>query len=110
MTFRAENVRSFRDGWSFSLLATGVAEGAYVRSVTWREGGSPIDVLPVAGVFGANGSGKSNLLKAMDDMRNLRPSLVSLRRSGGQDPPTPFMLDRRRTGPSRFESPSASMV
>ena len=71
LTFRAENVRSFRDEMEFSLLATGVAEGAYVRSVTWREGGSPIDVLPVAGVFGANGSGKSNLLKAMDDMRNL---------------------------------------
>ena len=104
LTFRAENVRSFRDEMEFSLLATGVAEGAYVRSVTWREGGSPIDVLPVAGVFGANGSGKSNLLKAMDDMRNLVLHSFRYGDPEGQIHRRPFMLDREaRDRPSRFE-------
>ena len=69
LAFRAKNVRSFRDEIELSLLSTRLAEEDVVRSVTWREGGRPIGVLPVAGVFGANASGKSNVLKAMDDMR-----------------------------------------
>lgn len=102
--FRAENVRSFRDGMDFSLMATGLAEERYVRPVTWREGGSPIGVLTVAGVFGANGSGKSNLLKVMDDMRS--HVLHSFRQGDleGRIPRRPFVLDQEaRNRPSRFE-------
>ncbi len=104
LAFRAENVRSFRDEFEFSLLATGVAERAFVRSVLWREGGSPLDVLAVAGVFGANGSGKSNLLKAMDDMRSHVLHSFRLGDPEGRIPRRPFVLDRgSRTRPSRFE-------
>ena len=104
MTFRAENARSFRDKLEFSALATRLSERRFVRSVEWRESGAPIRVLPAAGVFGANGSGKSNLLKAMDDMRG--HVLHSFRRGDpeGSIPRRPFVLDRaRRTEPTEFE-------
>ncbi|MDE0235669.1 MAG: ATP-binding protein [bacterium] len=88
----------------FSLMATGLAEERFVRPVEWREGGSPIGVLAAAGVFGANGSGKSNLLKVMEDMRWL--VLHSFRQGDleGQVRRRPFVLDRStRIQPSRFE-------
>lgn len=104
LSFRAENVRSFKDKFELSLLASGVAERIYVRKVGWREGGSPVSVLPVAAIFGANGSGKSNVLKVMDDMRT--QVLHSFRHgdpAGGMTR-RPFALDRTaRSRPSRFE-------
>ena len=86
------------------MLATRLSERRFVRSVEWRESGAPIQVLPAASVFGANGSGKSNLLKAMDDMRG--HVLHSFRRGdpGGRIPRRPFVLDQaRRTEPTEFE-------
>lgn len=104
LSFRAENARSFRGEIELSLLATGVAEREYVRRVEWRDGGSPVSVLPVAAVFGANGSGKSNVLKLMDDMRS--HVLHSFRHGDptGGIPRRPFLLDKRAAGePTRFE-------
>lgn len=69
LAFRAENVRSFRGPAELSLIATPLAEEGVPRPVPWREGGRPLQVLPAAGIFGANASGKSNLLRAMHDMR-----------------------------------------
>lgn len=102
--FRARNVRSFRDDLEFSLLATTVAERQFVRFVPWRQGGAPVAVLAAAGVFGANGSGKSNLLKAMDDMRGHVLQSFRLRDPNGSVPRRPFILDpTAREEPSRFE-------
>ena len=85
-------------------MATGMAEGRYVRTVEWREGGSPISVLAVAGVFGANGSGKSNLLKVMDDMRSHVLHSFRLGDLEGAIPRRPFVLEQEaRNRPSRFE-------
>ena len=104
LAFRAENARSFRDPVEISLLATAMAEPSCVRQVQWREGGSPIAVLPAAALFGANASGKSNALRLMDDMRSL--VLTSFRQgdpSGGM-PRQPFLLDdEARQRPTRFE-------
>lgn len=104
LSFRAQNARSFKEEFDLSLLATGVAESQYVRRVDWREGGSPVSVLPAAAIFGANGSGKSNVLKVMDDMR--RFVLFSFRHgdpSGGLAR-RPFLLDSDgRAAPTRFE-------
>ena len=104
LRFRAENARSFSGDLELSTLATALAEPRYVRQVEWREGGSPYDVVAAVGVFGANGSGKSNLLKLMDDMRS---HVLHSFRSGdpeGRIPRRPFVLDRiRRQQPSRFE-------
>lgn len=104
IAFKAENVRSFQDRVEFTFMATGLAEDRFVRPVEWREGGSPIGVLAVAGVFGANGSGKSNLLKVMDDMRS--HVLHSFRQGDleGRIPRRPFVLDQEaQNQPSRFE-------
>ena len=104
LAFRAENVRSFRDEFELSLLSTRLADEDVVRLVTWREGGRPIGVLPVAGLFGANASGKSNVLKAMDDMRgHVLHSFRAGSPTGGISR-CPFMLDRAAgREPSRFE-------
>jgi uncharacterized protein len=45
------NVRSFRDRFELSMLATTMAEQGVAREVRWREGGRPVRVLPAAGVF-----------------------------------------------------------
>jgi len=104
LAFRAENVRSFRDEFELSLVSTRLAEEDVVRLVTWRQGGRPIGVLPLAGVFGANASGKSNVVKAMDDMRaHVLHSFRSGSPTGGI-PRRPFLLDlAARREPSRFE-------
>lgn len=104
LAFRGENVRSFRDEFELSLVASSLAERGVVRQVPWREGGRPLGVLPVAGIFGANASGKSNLLKVMDDLRG--HVLLSFRAGSptGGIPRRPYLLDpKARTAPSRFE-------
>jgi hypothetical protein len=104
LAFRGKNVRSFRDEFELSLISTRLAEEDAVRLVSWREGGRPLGVLPVAGVFGANGSGKSNVLKAMDDMRaHVLHSFRTGSPTGGI-PRHPFLLDQAvKREPSRFE-------
>jgi uncharacterized protein len=104
LAFRAENVRSFRDELELSLLATALAEKDVPQSVPWREGGRPIRVLPAAGIFGANASGKSNLLRAMADMRaHVLHSFQHGDPAGGM-PRNAFRLDpARKSAPSRFE-------
>jgi uncharacterized protein len=104
LSFRTSNVRSFRDEAVLTLLATSLAKVEDVWQIPWREGGQPIGVLPVAGVFGANASGKTNILRAMDDMRM---HVLHSFRTGS---PTggilrrPFLLDPAlRTAPSRYE-------
>lgn len=92
LAFSAENARSFREPVELSLLVTRVSDPEVVREISWREGGKPIGVLPAAGIFGANASGKSNLLRAMSDMRDF--VLHSFRKGtpGGGMPNRPFLL------------------
>jgi hypothetical protein len=103
LSFRAQNVRSFRDKFELSMLATTLSEDGVRRPVPWREGGTPVDVLPVAGIFGANASGKTNVLRAIHDMRML--VLQSFRQAPTADmPQLPFRLDPAcEKTPTRFE-------
>lgn len=104
IAFRAQNVRSFREPLELSLLTTRLSEKGIPRQVPWREGGRPISVLPVAGIFGANASGKSNLLMAMAEMRDF--VLHSFRQGspGGKLPTTPFLLGKDDgSAPSNYE-------
>ncbi len=61
-------------------------------------------MLPAAGIFGANASGKSNVLRALVDMRRL---VLTSFRSGTDETPIyrrPFLLDSAvGVDPSRFE-------
>lgn len=102
LAFRAENVRSFRGEIELSMVATSMSEPRFVRQVEWREGGRPIGVVPVVGVFGPNASGKSNLLAAMEDMRTF--VLQSFRQEIKRGPNWSFRLDSEgRKRPSRYE-------
>ena len=86
------------------MLATAMSERQYVRELPWREGGSPTRVLPVAGVFGANASGKTNLIKVMHDMRGYVLHSFRYGNPGGGLPRDPFLLDlESKSNPSSFE-------
>lgn len=104
IAFRAENVHSFRDPIELSLLATRLSEEDVPREIPWRQDGNPISVLPVAGIFGANASGKSNLLKAMYEMRRFVLDSFRAGTPGGSLETTPFMLgEDRGSVPSTYE-------
>ena len=68
VAFKVRNVRSYRDETTLSMQATRVANGDVVRAVRTASA-APEQLLPVAGVFGANAAGKSTILRAMADMR-----------------------------------------
>jgi hypothetical protein len=93
LSFRAENARSFRDPVELSLIATRLAEEDIAREIPWRRDGQPIAVLPVAGLFGANASGKTNLLRAMADLRGFVVHSFRRGNPGGGMPARPFLLD-----------------
>ena len=103
VAFRAVNARSYRDEVELSLQATRFSNPEVVRGVR-TAAAAPVDVLPVAGVFGANASGKSTILGAVSDMRRLvRTSF----RDGSKGTPisrAPFLLDRESEArPTSYE-------
>lgn len=93
LAFTARNAYSFRDLVEFSMLATARSEPGVPRLIPWREDGKPIGVLPVASVYGANASGKTNLLKAMRDLRSLVINSFRHSRPTGSLLRRPFRLD-----------------
>ena len=104
LSFSAQNVRSYRDEVVLSLEATRLANDEVVHSLGIAGLKDPARVLPAAGIFGANASGKSQLLHAMSDMRTM--VINSFRRSGRTSSirRRPFLLDKKaRQQPSRFE-------
>lgn len=104
LAFRAKNVRSFRDELELSMVASRLADPAVTRHVAWREGGKPVGVLPAAGIFGANASGKTNVLRAMSDMREHVLTSFRLGSPTGGMPQRPFRLDpRAEQAPTSFE-------
>lgn len=103
LAFRGQNLRSFRDPFELSLLSTSLVEPGVAHEVPWRIGGKPVGVLPTAAVYGANASGKSNVLRAMNDMRS--HVLFSFRAAapGGGFPRRAFLLGANKSSPSYFE-------
>lgn len=103
LSFRVANVLSFRDEQYLSFVATEVRDGS-ARPTEIRERGREISIVPVLGIYGANASGKSNFLAALNLMRDA--VLGSL---GWLSEPNPvrriaFALDSNFTGkPSFYE-------
>ena len=108
LSFTARNVRSYRDEVNLSLLGTRLSAAGVARELGVAGNRLPVSVLPVAGVFGANASGKSTLLLAMSDMR--RTVLDSFRRGDEEPmlPRSPFLL--RSNGAERSSSFSVDLV
>jgi hypothetical protein len=69
LRFRAANVRSLRDEQELSFTVPAGHESSIGHSLTLG-GGKTVDVYPLVGIFGANASGKSNVLTALSPMRD----------------------------------------
>jgi hypothetical protein len=99
--FRVENHRSIYDEQALTMRAgrVGAPDDPRPREVP----GGKTGVLPVAALYGANASGKSNLLAAFDFMRE---AVVHSHRSWSPDegiPRAPFAWGSRTSEPSMFE-------
>jgi len=92
LRFRVANHRSIRAAHELSLVATEFNEDT-ARPTGVRAEGREIGVVPVAGIFGANASGKSNVLAGLRAMREgVRSSLAEWAKDAGV-PREPFALD-----------------
>lgn len=90
--FRMANHRSIRAEHDLSLIATEFDEGTG-RQTGLQHKGRDVSVQPVLGVFGANASGKSNLLSAVRLMRDaVRDSFADWAKTPGMVPREPFKL------------------
>lgn len=94
LQFNFKNFKSFRDDTTLDMTATKISE--YEKHIV-RAGGE--QVLPVAAIFGANASGKSNVIEAFRYMHEY--VIFSLNYGGdalkndrdGFVRPTPFIFD-----------------
>ena len=106
--FRTYNARSYRDDTTLRLSEDQYARHEDTRMVPTTGMAQPTPVSPVAGIFGANASGKSALLLALSDMRAM---VLNSFRHGRIEEPGGFLRDRRdhRTSmghvPFRFSDP-----
>lgn len=101
LNFAVTNYRSIKERQVFSLMAVeGLPhEESLIRS---KEG---IPILPVALLFGANASGKSNILRAFGMMRQMVLNSVRLNPDDTLDEYEPFLLDEEsRNNDTEFEA------
>ena len=98
LSFSVSNYRSFRDEQTFSMVASS-------RHADHLEHLIPVPddenkILPVAAIYGANGAGKSNLVRALQFFLNLVIEGTAPRQPMGKDP---FLLDQESAGqPVKF--------
>lgn len=104
LTFGARNVRSYWNDVHFSLVGTRLSDAGILRSLSIAGTRTPVGVLPAAGIFGANASGKSTVLRAMADMRAV---VIGSFRQGDRQSKIhrhPFLLHKGGAErPSRFD-------
>jgi len=101
LNFAVTNYRSIKERQVFSLMAV---EGLpHEESLLRSKDGIPI--LPVALLFGANASGKSNILRALGMMRQMVLNSVRLNPDDTLDEYEPFLLDEEsRNNSTEFEA------
>ena len=101
LNFAVTNYRSIKERQEFSLMAVdGLPhEDSLIHS---KDG---IQILPVALLFGANASGKSNILRAFGMMRQMVLNSVRLNPDDTLDEYEPFLLDEEsRNNDTEFEA------
>jgi len=97
--FRFGNYRSFRDEQTLSMVAARKDQEHPENCVDWRKE----RLVKMAAIYGANASGKSNLIRAAGVMREMVTSSVDTA-SLGRSAVDTFRLDpESRQGPSLFE-------
>lgn len=105
LSFTVENAHSYRDETEFSMVATRFAKDDIRRDLSMAGLKNPVGVLPVAGILGANASGKTTLLRAMVDMRIAVNTSFSRGDNTSGFRRFPFLLDSKRA-----EEPSSYAV
>ncbi|MDD3588259.1 MAG: AAA family ATPase [Thermoguttaceae bacterium] len=99
LQFTVENFRSFRDETVFDMFPTGLQ--TLREHLYTDEQGKRVQALPVAIIYGANASGKTNLLEAVNFASRFVQNGVGLNQPIGV---VPFVLDpKTKEKPSRFE-------
>jgi hypothetical protein len=106
LRFKVANFRSFGSEVVLDLTASSdksLLENTFETPA--REDGKPVRLLRSAAVFGANASGKSNLVKAMHAFRRcVVESATSLNEGDPMPDIQPFIFDSElKVGPSKFE-------
>ena len=99
--FRVENHRSLRDEQVFTMEAGRVGDDDDQRPR--RVSGHSEKLLPVAALYGANASGKSNVLGALQLMRDAVCDSQRAWTPDGGVPREPFAFGLQKTRPSLFE-------
>lgn len=101
LNFAVTNYRSIKERQVFSMLA--VDGLPHKESLIHSKDG--ISILPVAILFGANASGKSNILRAFGTMRQMVLNSVRLNPDDTLDEYEPFLLDEEsRNKNTEFEA------
>ena len=101
LRFKVKNFLSFRDEAEFSMMAADLE--SHQDHVIAHEGAPEKRILKTSVIYGANASGKSNFVKALDFARDLVIGNIATQR-GDQMPRLPFMFDLDYMGqPSSFE-------
>lgn len=93
LSFECTNVRSYRDTALLSLVAGPRSDPQVARVCRVAGSPKPVRVLPGLGLFGANASGKTTLLRALTDMRMLVLGSFRNGSTGTPLPRRPFLLD-----------------
>ena len=97
ISFYAENFLSFKGKIEFSMLAD---NGNDKNSVAFRKN----KILKTAVIYGANASGKSNLLKALSFFKNLTRNMNKVIQSVDKLGYAPYLLNtKNKVKPSKFE-------
>lgn len=92
LRFRVANHRSIRGECELSFVGTS-GEGSVARATALRHQDQEVSVLPIVGIFGANASGKTNLLRALFDMRDAVRTSFAEWATLPRVPRQPFKLD-----------------
>jgi len=90
VNFRVENFKSFKDLTEFSMEATKLKN--LTESNTFNV--NNISLLKSAVIYGANASGKSSLLEAMDTMRGIIENSISIKKTD-RFQAQPFLLNNK---------------
>src|SRR6266700_4109033 len=99
--FRVENHRSIKDEQEISFVAAPLKDSPEKTTSVEKYG---IDLLRVAGIYGANASGKSTVLDALQFMKKAVVDSHNAWKPDGGIPRKPFLLDTKSlSSPSLFE-------
>jgi AAA15 family ATPase/GTPase len=101
--FRVKNFRSIRDEQVFSLVATSDKTLKDTHTIQTDISSVPA-ILRSSAIYGANASGKTNLIKAMQFMKALVAESATMIKPGQSFTLKPFLLDAETASePSSFE-------